>query len=211
MTPAPPPLAPMSPMGLSPVGPLSPPRPLSPVRPPTPPKQITPKQVLSPPAVSPLQSKSSPSPTIHHQRPPSPPGQAPQSSGSASSSSDSGSESGSESSDDSEDEVSPPPTKGPSTPPSVSPKTDNLIEEPLPAIEESTHNQTRWNLRSFFEKTAASHGEQNTENKQPQVGVLVFRAASCVGNSSLGPSFLPATSVYVSRRFNRDDQIGRAV
>nr|XP_031839872.1 AF4/FMR2 family member 4 [Nomia melanderi] len=168
MTPAPPPLAPMSPMGLSPVGPLSPPRPLSPVRPPTPPKQVTPKQALSPPPVSPLQSKSSPSPTMHHQRPPSPPGQAPQSSGSASSSSDSGSESGSESSDDSEDEVSPPPTKGPSTPPSVSPKTDNLIEEPLPAIEESTHNQTRWNLRSFFDKTAASHGEQNTENKQTQ-------------------------------------------
>ncbi|XP_017789637.1 PREDICTED: AF4/FMR2 family member 4 [Habropoda laboriosa] len=164
MTPAPPPLAPMSPMGLSPVGPLSPTRPLSPARPSSPPKQMTPEQVLSPPPVSPLQSKGSPSPTIH-QRPPSPPGQAPQSSGSASSSSDSGSDSGSDSSDDSEDETSTQPAKGPSTPPSVSPKNDNLIEEPPPAIEES---KPRWNLSSFFNKTAVPHGDQNTENKQTQ-------------------------------------------
>ncbi|XP_033334216.2 AF4/FMR2 family member lilliputian isoform X2 [Megalopta genalis] len=164
MTPAPPPVGPMSPMGLSPVGPLSPPRPLSPPKLASPPKQITPQQVLSPPPVSPLQSKGVPSPTIH-QRPPSPPGQAPQSSGSASSSSDSGSESGSESSDDSDDEISPQPTKGPTTPPSVSPKKDNLIEDPPPVIEES---KPRWNLSSFLNKTAVPHGEQNAETKQPQ-------------------------------------------
>ncbi|XP_043253602.1 AF4/FMR2 family member lilli isoform X2 [Colletes gigas] len=165
MTPAPPPLAPMSPMGLSPVGPLSPTRPLSPPRPSSPPaKQMTPERVLSPPAVSPLQSKVSTSPTIH-QRPPSPPGQVPQSSGSASSSSDSGSDSGSDSSDDSEDDTGAQPAKGPSTPPSLSPKNDNLIEEPPPAIEES---KPRWNLSSFFNKTAVPHGEQNSENKQPQ-------------------------------------------
>nr|XP_034196528.1 AF4/FMR2 family member lilli isoform X2 [Osmia lignaria]XP_034196529.1 AF4/FMR2 family member lilli isoform X2 [Osmia lignaria] len=163
MTPAPPPLAPMSPMGLSPVGPLSPTRPLSPSRPSSPPKQMTPEQVLSPPPVSPLQSKGSPVPII--QRPPSPPGQAPQSSGSASSSSDSGSDSGSDSSDDSEDETSTQPAKGPSTPPSVSPKNENLIEEPPAAIEESKH---RWNLESFFNKKVMPHGEQNAENKQTQ-------------------------------------------
>lgn len=100
------------------------------------------------------------------QRPPSPPGQAPQSSGSASSSSDSGSDSGSDSSDDSEDESGAQPIKGPSTPPSVSPKNENLIEEPPPAIEES---KPRWNLSSFFSKTAMPHGEQNSENKQAQV------------------------------------------
>ncbi|XP_050581990.1 AF4/FMR2 family member lilli isoform X6 [Bombus affinis] len=164
MTPAPPPLAPMSPMGPSPVGPLSPTRQLSPIRPASPPKQLTPEQVLSPPPVSPLQSKGTPSPTTH-QRPPSPSVQAPQSSGSASSSSDSGSDSGSDSSDDSEDETGTQPTKGPSTPPSVSPKNENLIEEPPPAIEES---KPRWNLSSFFNKTNMSHGEQNSENKQAQ-------------------------------------------
>ncbi|XP_053973818.1 AF4/FMR2 family member lilli isoform X1 [Hylaeus volcanicus] len=164
MTPAPPPLAPMSPMGLSPVGPLSPTRPLSPPRPSSPPKQMTPERILSPPPASPLQSKDSSSPTID-QRPPSPPGQAPQSSGSASSSSDSGSDSGSDSSDDSEDETGVQPAKGPSTPPSLSPKTDNLIEEPPPAIEES---KPRWNLSSFFNKSAVSHGEQNPETKQTQ-------------------------------------------
>ncbi|XP_012138398.1 AF4/FMR2 family member lilliputian isoform X2 [Megachile rotundata] len=162
MTPAPPPLAPMSPMGLSPVGPLSPTKPLSPTRPSSPAKQMTPEQVLSPPPVSPLQSKGPPSPLI--QRPPSPPGQARQSSGSASSSSDSGSETGSDTSDDSEDESSTQPNKGPSTPPSVSPKPD-LIEEPPPAIEES---KPRWNLGSFFNKTVMPHGEQNVENKQTQ-------------------------------------------
>lgn len=167
MTPAPPPLAPMSPMGPSPVGPLSPARPLSPSRPPSPPKQMTPEQVISPAPVSPLQSKGSPSPNAH-QRPPSPSGQAMQSSGSASSTSDTGSDSGSDSSDDSEEETSPPPTKGPSTPPSVSPKNENLIEEPPPAIEEPKSRS--WNLESFFNKTnAMPHGEQNSENKQTQV------------------------------------------
>ncbi|PBC34297.1 AF4/FMR2 family member [Apis cerana cerana] len=166
MTPAPPPLAPMSPMGPSPVGPLSPARPLSPSRPPSPPKQMTPEQVISPAPVSPLQSKGSPSPNAH-QRPPSPSGQAMQSSGSASSTSDTGSDSGSDSSDDSEEETSPPPTKGPSTPPSVSPKNENLIEEPPPAIEEPKSRS--WNLESFFNKTnAMPHGEQNSENKQTQ-------------------------------------------
>ncbi|XP_076676576.1 AF4/FMR2 family member lilliputian isoform X3 [Andrena cerasifolii] len=164
MTPAPPPLAPMSPMGLSPVGSLSPTRPISPTRPSSPPKQMTPEQVLSPPPISPMQPKASPSRTIH-QRPPSPPDQAPQSSGSASSSSDSGSDSGSDSSDDSDNEMGTQPVKGPSTPPSVSPKTDNLIEEPPPAIEES---KPRWNLSSFFTKTAMPHGEQNSETKQAQ-------------------------------------------
>ncbi|XP_015432516.1 PREDICTED: AF4/FMR2 family member 4 isoform X2 [Dufourea novaeangliae] len=158
MTPAPPPLAPMSPMG-----PFSP-RPLRPSRPSTPPKQMTPEQVLPPSPVIPLQSKGSLSPAIH-QRPPSPPGQAPQSSGSASSSSDSGSDSGSDSSDDSEDETSTQPGKGPSTPPSVLRKTDNVIEESAPAIEES---KPRWNLSSFFNKPAVPHGEQNTETKQTQ-------------------------------------------
>ncbi|KAK1131109.1 hypothetical protein K0M31_017405 [Melipona bicolor] len=165
MTPAPPPLAPMSPMAPSPVDPLSPARQLVPSRPPSPAKQMTPEEVLSPPPVSPLQSKGSPSPPTH-QRPPSPSGQAPQSSGSASSSSDSGSDSGSDSSDDSEDEAgSAPPAKGPTTPPSVSPKNENLIEEPLPAIEES---KPRWNLSSFFNKTAVPHGDQSSENKQSQ-------------------------------------------
>ncbi|KOX70906.1 AF4/FMR2 family member 4 [Melipona quadrifasciata] len=165
MTPAPPPLAPMSPMAPSPVDPLSPARQLVRSRPPSPAKQMTPEEVLSPAPVSPLQSKGSPSPPTH-QRPPSPSGQAPQSSGSASSSSDSGSDSGSDSSDDSEDEAgSAQPVKGPTTPPSVSPKSENLIEEPLPAIEES---KPRWNLSSFFNKTAVPHGEQSSENKQSQ-------------------------------------------
>ncbi|KAG7198411.1 hypothetical protein KM043_005799 [Ampulex compressa] len=166
MTPAPPPLAPMSPMGLSPVGPLSPPRPISPPRPSSPAKQPTPQRVLSPPPVSPLRSKCSASPTMH-QRPPSPPGQAPQSSGSATSSSDSGSDSGTDSSDDSEDESVAAPTKGPTTPPSVSPKAENLVEEPPPAVEES---KPRWNLGSFFSKTAVPHGEQNSESKPAQEG-----------------------------------------
>ncbi|KAG6803374.1 AF4/FMR2 family member 4 isoform X7 [Apis mellifera caucasica] len=166
MTPAPPPLAPMSPMGPSPVGPLSPARPLSPSRPPSPPKQMTPEQAISPAPVSPLQSKGSPSPNAH-QRPPSPSGQAMQSSASASSTSDTGSDSGSDSSDDSEEEASPPPAKGPSTPPSVSPKNENMIEEPPPAIEEPKSRS--WNLESFFNKTnAMPHGEQNSENKQAQ-------------------------------------------
>ena len=161
----------MSPMAPSPVDPLSPARQLNPSRPPSAAKQMTPEEVLSPPPVSPLQPKVSPSPPTH-QRPPSPLGQAPQSSGSASSSSDSGSDSGSDSSDDSEDEAgNAQPAKGPTTPPSVSPKNENLIEEPLPAIEES---KPRWNLSSFFNKTAVPHGEQSSENKQPQVRFLVF-------------------------------------
>lgn len=162
MTPAPPPLAPMSPMGMSPVGSLSPSRLLSSPRPSSPPKQMTPERILSPPPVSPLRSKGSPSPPIHH-RPPSPPGQAPQSSGSASCSSDSGSDSSSDSSDDSDDENVQTVIKGPATPPPVSPK---AVEEPPPAIEES---KPRWNL-SFFIKTAVPHGDQNSEIKTAQDG-----------------------------------------
>lgn len=115
-----------------------------------------------------------------HQRPPSPAGQAPQSSGSASSSSDSGSDSGSDSSDDSEDEAGgTQPVKGPTTPPSVSPKKENLMEEPLPAIEES---KPRWNLSSFFNKTAhVHHGEQNSESKQSQVR-FSFRSTSLLSH-----------------------------
>ncbi|XP_071559903.1 uncharacterized protein Lilli isoform X3 [Temnothorax nylanderi] len=169
MTSAPPPLTPMSPMVMSPVGPLSPPRPISPPRYPSPPpKRVTPKRELSPPPVlnHPLPSACSPTnPVIVGQ--PSSPAEAPQSSGSASSSSDSGSDSGSDSSDDSEDEddlaSAPPPSKGPTTPPSVSPKQENLVEEPPPAVEER-----RWDLSSFFNKTAVQHGEQNSESKPAQ-------------------------------------------
>ncbi|XP_014487530.1 PREDICTED: AF4/FMR2 family member 4-like isoform X2 [Dinoponera quadriceps] len=174
MAPAPPPVAPMSPMGISPMR-MSPPQTLSPHRYLSPPKQVTatpiPEAVLSSPAADPPPPKCSPPATLpsHHQRPPSPPGQAPPSSGSASSSSDSSGDSGSDSSDDSEDDddrSAAQPTKGPSTPPSVSPKLDNLVEEPPPAMEES---KRRWDLSSFFNKTAAvQHGEQNPETKPVQ-------------------------------------------
>lgn len=166
---APPPVAPMSPMDISPTG-MSPSRALSPHRYLSPPKQTaTPERALSPPSVNALQSKSSP--PSNHQRPPSPPGQAPPSSGSASSSSDSGSDSGSDSSDDSEGEESTAqPAKGPSTPPSVSsPKLDSLVEEPPPAVEES---KRRWDLSSFFNKTAVQYGEQNSESKPAQVRAI---------------------------------------
>ncbi|XP_011879984.1 PREDICTED: AF4/FMR2 family member 4 isoform X2 [Vollenhovia emeryi] len=170
MTSVPPTLTPISPMVMSPVGPLSPPRPISPPRYPSPQlKRSTPKQELSPPPPAlnhPLPSTCSPAnPVVVGQ--PSSPAEAPQSSGSASSSSDSGSDSGSDSSDDSEDEEdlasAPPPSKGPTTPPSVSPKQENLVEEPPPAVEER-----RWDLSSFFNKTAVQHGEQNSESKPAQ-------------------------------------------
>ncbi|XP_011630139.1 AF4/FMR2 family member 4 isoform X2 [Pogonomyrmex barbatus] len=172
LTSAPPPLTAMSPIVMSPVGscPLSPPRTIS-VSPPRysspPPKRTTPERVLSPPPVvdHPLQTTCSPMNPVMGQS--SSPAEAPQSSGSASSSSDSGSDSGSDSSDDSEDEddptSAPPPSKGPTTPPSVSPKQDNLVEEPPPAVEER-----RWDLSSFFNKTAVPHGEQNSESKPAQ-------------------------------------------
>ncbi|XP_011158901.1 AF4/FMR2 family member lilli isoform X3 [Solenopsis invicta] len=172
MTSAPPLLTPMSPVVMSPVGPLSPPRPISPPRYSSPPpKRTTPERVLSPlPVVNhPLPSVCSPTNpvVVGH---PSSPAEAPQSSGSASSSSDSGSDSGSDSSDDSEDEddlaSAPPPSKGPTTPPSVSPKQENLVEEPPPAVEER-----RWDLSSFFNKTAVQHGEQNSESKPAQDNV----------------------------------------
>ncbi|XP_018367072.1 PREDICTED: AF4/FMR2 family member 4 isoform X2 [Trachymyrmex cornetzi] len=164
MTSAPPPLTPMSPMIMSPVGPLSPSRPISPPRYPSPPpKRATPERVLSPPAGvnHPLPSACSPTnPVVVGQ--PSSPVEAPHSSGSASSSSDSGSDSGSDSSDDSEDEddltSAPPPSKGPTTPPSVSPKQDNLVEPP-PAEE-----PRRWDLISFLQQ----NGNQNAESKPAQ-------------------------------------------
>ncbi|XP_018348554.1 PREDICTED: AF4/FMR2 family member 4 isoform X2 [Trachymyrmex septentrionalis] len=165
MTSAPPPLTPMSPMIMSPVGPLSPSRPISPSRYPSPPpKRMTPERMLSPPAGvnHPLPSACSPTmnPVVVGQ--PSSPAEAPHSSGSASSSSDSGSDSGSDSSDDSEDEddltSAPPPSKGPTTPPSVSPKQDNLVEPP-PAEE-----PRRWDLISFLQQ----NGNQNAESKPAQ-------------------------------------------
>ncbi|XP_057318917.1 AF4/FMR2 family member lilli isoform X1 [Microplitis mediator] len=155
MTPVPAPLAPMSPRALSPLVTLSPPRPISPLR--TTPKHTVSERLLSPSSSSPRKG----SPTMPT-RPPSPPGQAPLSSGSASSSSDSGSDSGTDSSDDSEDENAPPPPKGPSTPPSVSPKVP--VEEPPPAEE----SKPRWNLSSFFNKTAVQAGDKNSENKTAQ-------------------------------------------
>nr|XP_050849625.1 AF4/FMR2 family member 4 isoform X3 [Vespula vulgaris] len=150
-------IPPMSPMPISPMGSLSPTRPLSLPRPSPPLKQLTPEKVTSPALVSPLRPKDSPNTSTHH-RPPSPPGQAPQSSGSASSSSDSGSDSGSDSSDDSDDENVQPIAKGPSTPPSVSPG----VEEPPPEVEES---KPRWNLSSFFNKSSVPSGDQNSETK----------------------------------------------
>lgn len=173
LTSAPPPLTPMSPMVMSPVGPLSPPRPISPPRYSSP----MPKRELSPPPPvlnHPLSSACSPTnPIVVGQ--PSSPTEGPQSSGSASSSSDSGSDSGSDSSDDSEDEddlaSAPLPSKGPTTPPSVSPKQENLVEEPPPAVEER-----RWDLSSFFNKTAVQHGEQNSESKPAQVRLSTLKA-----------------------------------
>ncbi|KYN17000.1 AF4/FMR2 family member 4 [Trachymyrmex cornetzi] len=170
MTSAPPPLTPMSPMIMSPVGPLSPSRPISPPRYPSPPpKRATPERVLSPPAGvnHPLPSACSPTnPVVVGQ--PSSPVEAPHSSGSASSSSDSGSDSGSDSSDDSEDEddltSAPPPSKGPTTPPSVSPKQDNLVEPP-PAEE-----PRRWDLISFLQQ----NGNQNAESKPAQVRLFTL-------------------------------------
>ncbi|XP_074110538.1 AF4/FMR2 family member lilliputian isoform X3 [Cotesia typhae] len=155
MTPLPAPLAPMSPMALSPLATLSPPRPLSPLR--TPPKHTPSERLLSPPSGS--SRKGSP---LLPLRPPSPPGQAPLSSGSASSSSDSGSDTGTDDSSDSEDENAPPPSKGPSTPPSMSPKAP--VEEPPPAEE----SKPRWNLSSFFTKSAVQAGDNNSENKTAQ-------------------------------------------
>ncbi|XP_011345805.1 AF4/FMR2 family member 4 isoform X3 [Ooceraea biroi] len=166
----PPPLAPVSPIDMSPMGPLSPSRPISPPRYSSPPpKRSTPERV-SPAPVNPLQSACSPvnAAVAGHQRPPSPAGEAPQSSGSASSSSDSGSDSGSDSSDseDEDDRASaPPPTKGPTTPPLASPKLENVVEELPPAVEES---KRRWDLSSFFNKTAVQHGDQNSESKPAQ-------------------------------------------
>ncbi|XP_018397864.1 PREDICTED: AF4/FMR2 family member 4 isoform X2 [Cyphomyrmex costatus] len=163
MTSAPPPLTPVSPMIMSPVGPLSPSRPISPPRYPSPlPKRATPERVLSPPTGvnHPLPSACSPTNPVVGQ--PSSPAEAPHSSGSASSSSDSGSDSGSDSSDDSEDEddltSAPPPSKGPTTPPSVSPKQDNLVEPP-PAEE-----PRRWDLISFLQQ----NDNQNSESKPAQ-------------------------------------------
>ncbi|KAK0167508.1 hypothetical protein PV327_004898 [Microctonus hyperodae] len=181
MTPAPPPLAPMSPMGMSPMGPLSSPGP------PSPQNQASPKRLMSiPSANSPRKYSQSP---VISTRPPSPLGQAPQSSPSASSSSDSGSDSCSDSSDDSEDDGGGDgdsngdgdgdgtsarsasgglqlPVKGPSTPPSVSPNI--LIDEPPPAEESA---KPRWNLSSFFNKTAVQTGDQTSENKSCQDGI----------------------------------------
>ncbi|XP_034952390.1 AF4/FMR2 family member lilli isoform X2 [Chelonus insularis] len=169
MTPAPPLLAPMSPMGISPLGPLSSPRALSPPRNSSPPKHTPIEQQLSPLPGSP-QRKCSPS-TMTQMRPPSPPGQAPGSSGSASSSSDSGSDSGSDSSDDSEDDSAPLPPKGPSTPPSSSPKVP--VEEPPPAEE----SKFRWDLKTYFNKTAVQTGDPNSENK-PNQGEATRRDSS---------------------------------
>jgi len=162
-------LTPMSPMVMSPVGPLSPQRQNTPPRYQSPPKRATPERVpSSPPAVNhPLPPTCSPMnpPVVAHS---SSPAEAPQSSGSGSSSSGSGSDSGSDSSDDSEDEEdlssAQPPAKGLTTPPSVSPKRENLVEEPLPAVEER-----RWDLSSFFNKTAVQPGEQNSDVKPVQV------------------------------------------
>ncbi|XP_051162031.1 AF4/FMR2 family member 4-like isoform X3 [Leptopilina boulardi] len=169
-----PPLPPMSPMGMSPIGPMSSPRPLSPpaasplIKQPMP----TPPRMLSPTISSPVNNKRSPNPPAN-QRPPSPPGQAPPSSGSASSSSDSGSDSCSDSSDDSEDEVTQPPVKGPTTPPSVSPPAP--IEEPPSAVEES---KRRWDLSSFMNKTALQTGDQNTDTKTKQNDASSRRSGS---------------------------------
>nr|XP_012217983.1 PREDICTED: AF4/FMR2 family member 4 isoform X2 [Linepithema humile] len=161
-------LAPMSPMVMSPAGPLSPQRQSTPPRYQSPPKRATPERVLSsPPAVNhPPPSTCSPTnpPVVARS---SSPAEAPQSSGSGSSSSGSGSDSCSDSSDDSEDEEdlssAQPPAKGLTTPPSVSPKRENLVEEPLPAVEER-----RWDLSSFFNKTAVQPGEQNSDVKPVQ-------------------------------------------
>ncbi|XP_063987686.1 AF4/FMR2 family member lilli isoform X3 [Diachasmimorpha longicaudata] len=158
MMPAPLPLTPVetSPMAMSPLGPLLLPRPLSPPRA-TPPKQLSPERLLSPLAPSPRKHSQSPGVQL---RPPSPPGHAPQSSGSASSSSDSGSDSGSDSSDDSEDENGPVLTKGPSTPPPASPRAS--LEEP-PAEE----SKPRWNLSSFLDQKSVQSG-LNSDNKLSQ-------------------------------------------
>ncbi|XP_020294530.1 serine/arginine repetitive matrix protein 2 isoform X2 [Pseudomyrmex gracilis] len=154
----------LSPIVISPMGPLSPtsPRAISPSSPKR--DRVSPLPVAS---QHPLQSACPPTNSIANDHQSSPP-EAPQSSGSASSSSDSGSDSGSDSSDDSEDDDDrasiPPPTKGPTTPPSVSPKRDNLMEEPPPPVEER-----RWDLSSFFsKKTAMQSGEQNSESKSTQ-------------------------------------------
>lgn len=160
-------LAPMSPMVMSPAGPLSPQRQSTPPRYQSPPKRATPERMMSSPAVNhPLPSTCSPTnpPVVARS---SSPAEAPQSSGSGSSSSGSGSDSCSDSSDDSEDEEdlsAQPPAKGLTTPPSVSPKRENLVEEPLPAVEER-----RWDLSSFFNKTAVQPGEQNSDTKPVQV------------------------------------------
>ncbi|XP_066592489.1 AF4/FMR2 family member 4-like isoform X2 [Prorops nasuta] len=145
MTPAPPPLAPMSPMGMSPVR-------LTPAR-------TSPLLRLSEIGDAGMQSPDFP----HGWEPIVIP---PQSSGSASSSSDSGSDSGSDSSDDSDDDATEPTEKDPATPSMVSPK-NTIIEDPVPAVEES---KTRWNLSSFFNKAAVPHGDSNNENKTAQDG-----------------------------------------
>lgn len=176
-------LAPVSPMALSPAGPLSPPRQITPPRYQSPPKRATPERVLSSsPAVNhPLPSACSPAnpPAVAHS---SSPAEAPQSSGSGSSSSGSGSDSCSDSSDDSEDEEelssAQPPAKGLTTPPSVSPKRENLVEEPLPAVEER-----RWDLSSFFNKTAVQPGEQNSDVKPVQVRSMLLKVARAFDES----------------------------
>ncbi|KYM89487.1 Lysosomal aspartic protease [Atta colombica] len=191
MTSAPPPLTPMSPMIMSPVGPLSPSRPISPSRYSSPPpKRTTPERVLSPPAGinHPLPSACSPTnPVVVGQ--PSSPAEAPHSSGSASSSSDSGSDSGSDSSDDSEDEddltSAPPPSKGPTTPPSISPKQDNLVEPP-PAEE-----PRRWDLISFLQQ----NGNQNAESKPAQV-----RLFTLIMEQYLNCFFFPICSLQMCQK-----------
>lgn len=158
----------------------------------SPPKQTTmaAEGVPSSPSANALQTKCSPPSSGNRQRPPSPPGQAPPSSGSASSSSDSCSDSGSDSSDDSEDEDEKStaiPAKGPSTPPSVSPK-ENLVEEP-PAVEES---KRRWDLSSFFNKTAVQHGEQISESKPVEVREICwwsYGRCICLPTSSHATAF----------------------
>ncbi|XP_072756554.1 uncharacterized protein Lilli isoform X2 [Anoplolepis gracilipes] len=162
---------PLSPMIMSPMGPLSPPRPISPPKYPSP--KRTPEQAMSPlPGIVSNTVRCLPSnPIVLGQ--PSSPAEAPQSSGSASTSSDSGTDSGqssgsdtSDSEDEDEDDLTsaPPPTKGPTTPPSVSPKQENLVEEPPPAVEER-----RWDLSSFFNKTAVQPSEEpNSESKLVQ-------------------------------------------
>lgn len=159
---------PLSPIVMSPIGPLSPPRPISPPKYPSP--KRTPEQAMSPlPGIASHTVRCPPSTNpIVNLGQPSSPAEAPPSSESASTSSDSGTDSGSDSSEDSEDEddvtSAQPPAKGPTTPPSVSPKQETLVEEPPPAVEER-----RWDLSSFFNKPVQQ--DQNSESKPAQDNV----------------------------------------